>query len=79
MTKTRQKYADTQHASTVGLLVLAIVFSPAVLVPSRPFGGASVSLAAVFSALCLVLAWFAWARDSRRPRMSVVTQPMPQV
>jgi len=75
MTNTRQRYADTQHASTIGFLVLVPVFSPAVLVLSRPFGGASVSLAAVFSALCTVLAWFAWIRDSRQPRMSVVTQP----
>jgi hypothetical protein len=77
MTNTRPKYADAQPASAIGLLVLALVFSPAVLVLSRPFGGASVSLAAVFSALCIVLAWFAWSRDSRRPRMSVVTQPTP--
>lgn len=73
----RQKFADTQYASTVSLLILALVFSPAVLVLSRPFGGASVSFAAVFSALCIASAWFAWTRDSRRPRMSVVTQPTP--
>ena len=77
MTNTRQKYADAQPASAIGLLVLALVFSPAVLVLSRPFGVASVSLAAVFSALCIVLAWFAWARDSQRPTMSVVSQPTP--
>jgi hypothetical protein len=77
MTNSRQKYADTQHASTIGLLSLALVFSPTVLVLSRPFGGASASLAAAFSALCIALAWFAWARDSRRPRLSVVTQPTP--
>jgi hypothetical protein len=35
MTNAAQKYADAQYASTVGLLVL-----PAVLVLSRPFGGA---------------------------------------
>ena len=71
----RQKFADTQYASTVALLVLALVFSPAVLVMSQPFGSVSVSLAAAFSALCIVLAWFAWAKGSRLPRMSVVTEP----
>ncbi len=73
----RQKFADMEYSSTVALLLLALVFSPAVLVVSRPFGGASVSFAVVFSALCIASAWFAWARDSRRPRMSVVTQPTP--
>ena len=77
MINTRQKYEHAQPASAIGLLVLALVFSPAVLVLSRPFGSASVSLAAVFSALCIVLSWFAWARDSHRPRVSVVTQPTP--
>lgn len=75
MTNVAQKYVDAQYASTAGLLVLAVASSPAVLVLSRPFGGASVSLAAFFSALCVVLAGFAWAKDSRRPRLSVVTQP----
>jgi hypothetical protein len=74
----RQKFADTDCSSTVALLVLALVFSPAVLVVSRPFGGVSISFAAVFSTACIALAWFAWARDSRLPRTSsVVTQPAP--
>jgi len=75
MTNTQQKYADTRYAATVGLLVLGLIFSPVVLAVSRPLGGAAVSLAAVFSAICVVLAWFAWAKDSRRSRLSVVTQP----
>lgn len=74
MTSTRQKYPDTQQASAIGFLVLALVLSPALIVLSRPLGAASVSFAAVFSALGIVLAWFVWARDSRQPRMSVVTQ-----
>jgi hypothetical protein len=44
---------------------------------SRPFGSSSVSFAAAFSAFCIASAWCAWVRDSRRPRMSVVTQPTP--
>ena len=75
MTDTRQKYAEAHYASTVGLLVVGLVFSPFVLVLSRPFGAVSVSLAVVISALCIALARLAWVRDSRRPRMSVVTQP----
>lgn len=66
MTNTRQKYADTKHASAIGFLVLALVSSPA-----------SAPLAAVFSALCIVSAWFAWARDSRELRMTAVTRPAP--
>lgn len=75
MTTIRQKYVETRHTTTVGLLVLGLVFSPAVLVLSRPLGGVSISLAAVFTALCIASARFAWARDTHQPRMSVVTQP----
>lgn len=55
----------TRDSRTVALLVVAFVFSPAALVLSRPLGYISVSLAVACTALCLVLAWVNWARNSR--------------
>lgn len=75
MTDTRKKYAEAHRAYTLGLLVLGLVFSPVAFVLSRPFGGVSVSLAAVVSAICIALAWLSWVKESRRRRMSAVTQP----
>jgi hypothetical protein len=36
VTNAAQKYADTHYSSAVGLLVVSLVFGPAILVPSRP-------------------------------------------
>lgn len=75
MIDSNQKFADTQYSSTAALLILALIFSPAVLILSRPLGQVSASLALAFSCICVALAWFVWAKDSRRPKLSVVTQP----
>lgn len=70
-----QKFADTRYTSTVAFLLLAMIFSPAVLILTRPFGELSVTMAAVFSASCIALACVAWSKDSKRQLLSVVTQP----
>lgn len=75
MIESNQKFADAQYSSTAALLIVALIFSPAVLILSRPLGQASVSLALAFSCICVTRAWFVWAKDSHRPRLSVVTQP----
>ena len=51
-----QKPTGTQHTMTVALIVVAFVFSPAVLFVSRPFGYTSVALAFACSALCIAMA-----------------------
>jgi len=51
-----QKPTGTQYTTTAALVAAAAVFSPLVLVLSRPSGQTSVSFAIAFSAFCLVLA-----------------------
>lgn len=55
----------TKYTTTVALLLVAFVLSPAVLMISRPFGYWAFSLAAACSALCATLAWFNWSRFSK--------------
>ena len=59
-----QKVTGTQYTTTVALLIVAFIFSPAVLVVSGRSGYASISLAFACSALCLVFAWLNWKRYS---------------
>ena len=59
-----QKSIGTRYTSTVAFLVVAFIFSPAVLLVSRPFGYVSASLAIGCSALCATLAGFSW-KNSR--------------
>lgn len=57
-----RRFTGTTYTATVALIVAALVFSPAVLIMSgRPHYG-SISIAFVFSLVCLVLAWFSWTR-----------------
>jgi len=60
MLETQQKYAGTRYTPTVALLVVAFVFTPAILMLSRPFGYIAPSLAVVCSASCVVFAWINW-------------------
>jgi hypothetical protein len=60
----QQKYAGTRYTATVALLLVAFVFTPAILMLSRPFGYVAPSLAAACSALCVVFAWVNWKRHS---------------
>jgi hypothetical protein len=60
----QQKYTGRRYTASVALLTVAFVFVPAVLAASRPFGYVLLSLAAVCSCLCAILAWFSWARWS---------------
>jgi len=75
MIDSTQKFADAEYSSTAALLIVALIFSPAVLILSRPLGQVSVSLALAFSCICIGFSWFVWAKDSHRPKLSVVTQP----
>ena len=50
---------------TIAYLLIAFIFSPAVLVVSRPVGYIGISLAIACSALCLALAWVNWRKSSQ--------------
>lgn len=54
----------TDYTSTVCLLALAFLFTPALLIISRPLGYASVSMAILCAVTCSALAWIRWKRSS---------------
>lgn len=68
-----QKLTGTRYTTTAALAIAAAVFSPVVLVLSRPFGQASISLAIGFSVVCLALAWLLWRKNSRLTIPSIET------
>ncbi|MBI4903412.1 MAG: hypothetical protein HY820_07250 [Acidobacteria bacterium] len=59
------KSTGTQYTLTVALLALAFVFSPAVLLLSGRTGYLPISVAVASSALCVILAYVNWTRNSR--------------
>lgn len=64
MFDSQQKSTGTEYTMTVALLIVALIFSPAVLIVSRPVGYASISVAAACSVFCVAFAWFNWKRYS---------------
>jgi hypothetical protein len=68
-----QKSTGTQYTTTVALLILAFIFSPAVLIVSGPLGYMSVSLAVVCSAACIGLACVNWKKYSDLSVPSIAT------
>ena len=75
MDSSQQVYAGTRYNGTVAFLAVAFVFSPAVLILSRPFGNTSLFLAVGCSALCLLLAWANWRRHSTLTIPSIFPDP----
>ncbi|MEX2260680.1 MAG: hypothetical protein WD696_01950 [Bryobacteraceae bacterium] len=69
-----QKSTGTQYTMTVALLILAFIFSPAVLIASRPVGYASISFAIACSSLCAALAWVNWKKYSELTIPSIATE-----
>lgn len=69
-----QKSTGTSYTTTVALLAVAVFFSPAVLIASRPFGYFALSLAASCSAVCLLLAYVTWRRASQLSIPSIADQ-----
>ena len=65
MFDSQQKSTGTQYTLTAALLIVAFIFSPAVLLVSRPFGYLSVSLALACSMLCVASAWVIWRKYSQ--------------
>lgn len=59
------KSTGRDYTATAALITGAFIFSPVVLVASRPFGYVSIALAAACSAACLTLAWLNWKKSSQ--------------
>ena len=72
MTDPRRIYAGADYTPTVALIVLGLVFSPALLVLSGPVRDVPITGALAFSAACLALACFLWTRYSTLSIASVV-------
>ena len=72
-----QKPTGTQYTISVALLAVAFIFSPVVLIVSRPLGYASVSMALVCSGLCIALARIHWKKYSQLTIPSLET-PYPR-
>lgn len=60
-----QKPTGTEYTTTVAFLVLAFLFSPALLLLSGPLGYVSLTLAVACSVLCVSLAWLNWRKYSK--------------
>jgi len=73
MFESHQKSTGTGYTMTVALLAVAFIFSPAVLVISRPIGYGPAALAFVCSALCVVWAWANWTKSSQLTMPSIAS------
>jgi hypothetical protein len=65
MVDSYQRSTGTRYTKMGALVLVAFIFSPAVLIASRPFGYVSVLLALGCSALCVTLARVNWKRCSQ--------------
>ncbi|MBL8178728.1 MAG: hypothetical protein JNK48_28900 [Bryobacterales bacterium] len=60
MFESHQKHTGTRYTMTAALLLVAFVFSPAIVLLSRPVGIVPASLAIACSVFCIALAWVNW-------------------
>lgn len=74
MLESYQKSTGTGYTTTVALLAVAFVFSPAVLFISRPFGYGAVVLAVACSAGCAGWAWIHWKKSSQLSMPSIAIE-----
>jgi len=74
MLESYQKSTGTGYTTTVALLAVAFVFSPAVLFISRPFGYGAVALAIACSGVCAGWAWVNWKKSSQLSMPSIMTK-----
>ncbi len=70
----QQKSTGRDFTWTVALLSVAFIFSPAVLIVSRPVGAIGVWLALACSGLCIAIVWVNWRRYSRLSIPSIEAQ-----
>ncbi len=69
-----QKSTGTEYTTTVAFLVVAFIFSPAILFFFQPLGYLSVSLAVACTALCAALAWVNWKKASQLTIPSIASE-----
>jgi hypothetical protein len=60
-----EKPTGTNYTAAAALLILALIFIPAVLIVSRPFGDMSLFAAIGCSAICIALARNNWTKSSQ--------------
>ena len=65
MFESQRKSTGTGYTATVGFLIIALLFIPAILLVSRPASQIPLILGAACSALCISLAWITWKKTSR--------------
>lgn len=65
MPDSQQKPTGTRYTATVMFLTIALVFTPAALLFSHPFGYVSISIATVCTLICLTLARVSWTKYSQ--------------
>jgi O-antigen/teichoic acid export membrane protein len=59
-----RKHPETRHTLTISLFAVGILFLPALLIASRPFGPIGAGLGTGCSVLCIVIAWMRLTRRS---------------
>lgn len=74
MLDTQRRSTGTQYTTTVALLLMAFVLSPAILIASRPFGFFNCFLALLGTATCATLAWFNWTKFSEVTILSIASR-----
>jgi hypothetical protein len=74
MLESYQTSTGTGYTTTVALLAVAFVFSPAILFLSRPFGYGAAAVAVTCSVLCAGWAWINWKKSSRLSMPSITTK-----
>jgi hypothetical protein len=68
------KSTGRDYTKTVALLVIAVIFIPALLLVSGSSGYLSFSLAISGAAICVAFAWVSWKRSSQLSVASIGTR-----
>lgn len=74
MLESNQKSTGTGYTTTVALLAVAFIFSPALLFVSHPFGYGPLFLAVACSTLCAGWAWTNWKKSSQLSMPSIESE-----
>ena len=80
MSDSQGRYAGTRYTVGVAMLVVACVFSPAVLLLSRPAGYVAPAMALACSISCVAFAFINWKKHSELtiPSITSPTSPRPR-
>lgn len=71
-----EKTTGTNYTATAALLIVALIFIPAVLIVSRPFSDVSLGAAIGCIVVCIGLARRSWMKSSRLS-ISSISDPRP--